>query len=70
MKQELRPSIVFSTMPVFDLLRRQLYLAGYNVIQFVDGKVSLDRINDFLHNVRVARSLIATPLDLLYRQSC
>lgn len=75
MKQELRPSIVFSTMPVFDMLRQQLHMANYRVIQFIDAKVSvrlwflvisttalivlvihdrqLDRINDFLHNVRL-----------------
>jgi hypothetical protein len=53
MKQELRPSIVFSTMPVFDMLRNQLHMANYRIIQFIDAKVSLDRINDFLHHVRV-----------------
>ncbi|KAJ7691733.1 P-loop containing nucleoside triphosphate hydrolase protein [Mycena rosella] len=53
MKQELRPSIVFSTMPVFDMLRNQLHMANYRIIQFVDAKVSLDRINDFLHNTEL-----------------
>ncbi|KAJ7347434.1 hypothetical protein DFH08DRAFT_960765 [Mycena albidolilacea] len=53
MKQELRPSIVFSTMPVFDMLRQQLHMANYRVIQFIDAKVSLDRINDFLHNTEL-----------------
>ncbi|KAK7062494.1 ATP-binding cassette transporter [Favolaschia claudopus] len=53
MKQELRPSIVFSTMPVFDMLRNQLHMANYRVIQFIDSKVSLDRINDFLHNTEL-----------------
>jgi hypothetical protein len=41
MKQELRPSIVFSTMPVFDMLRQQLHMANYRVIQFIDAKVSV-----------------------------
>ncbi|KAJ6559886.1 P-loop containing nucleoside triphosphate hydrolase protein [Mycena capillaripes] len=53
MKQELRPSIVFSTMPVFDMLRNQLHMANYRIIQFIDAKVSLDRINDFLHNTEL-----------------
>ncbi|KAJ6612652.1 P-loop containing nucleoside triphosphate hydrolase protein [Mycena sp. CBHHK59/15] len=53
MKQELRPSTVFSTMPVFDMLRQQLHMANYRIIQFVDAKVSLDRINDFLHNTEL-----------------
>ncbi|KAJ6576978.1 P-loop containing nucleoside triphosphate hydrolase protein [Mycena vulgaris] len=56
MKQELRPSIVFSTMPVFDTLRNQLHSANYRIIQFIDAKVSLDRINDFLHNTELLDS--------------
>ncbi|KAJ7759560.1 P-loop containing nucleoside triphosphate hydrolase protein, partial [Mycena metata] len=56
MKQELRPSIVFSTMPVFDMLRNQLHMANYRLIQFIDAKVSLDRINDFLHNTELLDS--------------
>ncbi|KAJ7034289.1 P-loop containing nucleoside triphosphate hydrolase protein [Mycena alexandri] len=56
MKQELRPSIVFSTMPVFDMLRNQLHMANYRMIQFVEAKVSLDRINDFLHNTELLDS--------------
>ncbi|KAJ7138722.1 hypothetical protein C8R43DRAFT_1131888 [Mycena crocata] len=39
MKQELRPSVAFSTMPVFDMLRNQLHNANYRFIQFVDAKV-------------------------------
>ncbi|KAJ7246793.1 hypothetical protein B0H12DRAFT_753891 [Mycena haematopus] len=53
MKQELRPSIVFSTMPVFDMLRNQLHMFNYRIIQFIDAKVSLDRINNFLHNTEL-----------------
>ncbi|KAJ6465017.1 P-loop containing nucleoside triphosphate hydrolase protein [Mycena sanguinolenta] len=65
MKQELRPSIVFSTMPVFDMLRNQLHMLNYRMIQFIDSKVSLsltvvrsshsqlDRINNFLHNTEL-----------------
>ncbi|KAJ7123848.1 P-loop containing nucleoside triphosphate hydrolase protein [Mycena crocata] len=56
MKQELRPSVVFSTMPVFDMLRNQLHNANYRFIQFIDAKVSLDRINDFLHNTELLDS--------------
>ncbi|KAJ7211367.1 hypothetical protein GGX14DRAFT_534690 [Mycena pura] len=53
MKRELRPSIVFSTMPVFDMLRNQLFLVNYRIIQFIDAKVSADRINDFLRNTEL-----------------
>ncbi|KAJ7078086.1 hypothetical protein C8R44DRAFT_992812 [Mycena epipterygia] len=56
MKRELRPSIVFSTMPVFDMLRNQLHMANYRIIQFIDAKVSIDRINDFLHNTELLDS--------------
>ncbi|KAJ7067894.1 hypothetical protein C8F01DRAFT_1116132 [Mycena amicta] len=52
-KRELRPSIVFSTMPVFDMLRNNLGLANYRIIQFIDAKVSLDRIGDFLRNTEL-----------------
>jgi hypothetical protein len=51
MKQELKPSIVFSSMTVFDLLRDQLFIGFYMVNALVAGKVSLDRVNDFLKTV-------------------
>lgn len=51
MKQQLKPSIVFSSMTVFDLLREQLFMAFFLVNNVIAGKVSLDRVNDFLKNV-------------------
>lgn len=51
MKQELSASKVFSSMTVFDMLRDQLHLVFYSITQLVTGRVSLDRVNDFLHNV-------------------
>lgn len=51
MKQELKVSIVFSSMTVFDLLRDQLFMAFFMVNNVIAGKVSLDRVNDFLKNV-------------------
>ncbi|KAJ7664839.1 P-loop containing nucleoside triphosphate hydrolase protein, partial [Mycena rosella] len=56
MKQELRPSIVFSTIPVFNMLRGQLERTNYRIVQFIDGKVSLDRINHFLRNTELLDS--------------
>ncbi|KAJ6559868.1 P-loop containing nucleoside triphosphate hydrolase protein [Mycena capillaripes] len=56
MKQELRPSIVFSTMPVFDILRGQLRETSIRLIHFVNARVSIDRINDFLHNTELLDS--------------
>ncbi|KAJ7455115.1 hypothetical protein FB451DRAFT_1516746 [Mycena latifolia] len=60
MKQELRPSIVFSTIPVFNTLRNQLHSANYRIIQFIDAKVSLDRINSFLHNTELLDAFTET----------
>ncbi|EKM83611.1 hypothetical protein AGABI1DRAFT_66408 [Agaricus bisporus var. burnettii JB137-S8] len=53
MKQELKPSIVFSSMTVFDLFRDQLFIGFYMVNALVSGKVSLDRVNDFLKNTEL-----------------
>lgn len=57
MKQELSASKVFSSMSVFDLLRDQLHMVFYCVTQSVAGKVSLDRVNDFLHDVSIINSV-------------
>lgn len=52
MKQDLNASKVFSSMAVFDLLRDQLHMAFYSISLVVTGRVSLNRIDDFLRNVR------------------
>ncbi|CAK5274807.1 unnamed protein product [Mycena citricolor] len=41
------------TMPVFDILRQQLHMVNYRLIQFIDAKVSIDRINDYLHDTEL-----------------
>lgn len=51
MKQELSASKVFSSMAVFDMLRDQLHMVFYAITQLVTGKVSLNRVDDFLKNV-------------------
>ncbi|KAG5352720.1 hypothetical protein C0989_000873 [Termitomyces sp. Mn162] len=38
-------------MAVFDMLRDQLHMVFYSVTQVVTGKVSLNRVDDFLKNV-------------------
>ncbi|KAJ3564415.1 hypothetical protein NP233_g8309 [Leucocoprinus birnbaumii] len=43
MKEQLKPSIVFSSMTVFDLMRDQLFMAFYMINDVIAGKVSLDR---------------------------
>ncbi|KAJ7657333.1 P-loop containing nucleoside triphosphate hydrolase protein [Mycena polygramma] len=49
MGQPLNASKVFSTMTVFDLLR----LLTYNVSEVVTGKVSLDRVDEFLNKTEL-----------------
>jgi hypothetical protein len=51
MKEELNPSKVFSSIAVFEMLREQLRMAATTTALLISGKVSLDRIDDFLHNV-------------------
>ncbi|GLB36501.1 putative atp-binding cassette [Lyophyllum shimeji] len=53
MKQELSASKVFSSMTVFDMLRDQLHMVFYYINQMVTGKVSIDRVNHFLHNTEL-----------------
>ncbi|KAF7305977.1 ATP-binding cassette transporter [Mycena chlorophos] len=55
-KQELNAAIVFSSMAVFDVLRNQLWFAFYSISIAVNGKVSLDRLNEFLHETELLDS--------------
>ncbi|THU91650.1 ATP-binding cassette transporter [Dendrothele bispora CBS 962.96] len=72
MKQELTASKVFSTMTVIDMFREQLYIIFASITSTVSGKVSLDRINDFLHNTELLDTYLeeaikpqAAPQDML-----
>lgn len=56
MKRELSPSIVFSSMSIFDMLREQLQEVVLRIPNLVQAKVSLDRITEFLHNVWIPTS--------------
>ncbi len=51
MKGELTASIVFSSMAVFEILQQQLHAIFNLITTSIAGKVSADRINDFLKNV-------------------
>ncbi|KAF8265084.1 hypothetical protein EI94DRAFT_1736769, partial [Lactarius quietus] len=53
MKRALTPSAVFSSMAVFDLLRDQLHSIFWMIPMFIQARVSIDRVNDFLHDVTV-----------------
>lgn len=51
MKQELNASKVFSSMTVFDMLRNQLAMVTRSITNLIAGKVSLERVADFLAKV-------------------
>jgi hypothetical protein len=51
MKQELSAATVFSSMSVFNILSGQLFMIFWALTATISGKVSLDRVNDFLHKV-------------------
>ncbi|KAF7367211.1 ATP-binding cassette transporter [Mycena sanguinolenta] len=53
MKESLTASKVFSSMSVFDMLRNQLHFIFWAVSQAVTGKVSLDRVNEFLQKTEL-----------------
>ncbi|TCD68817.1 hypothetical protein EIP91_009684 [Steccherinum ochraceum] len=53
MKQTLTASVVFSSMVVFDLLRDQLHTMFGLLPDLIQARVSLDRMNDFLHNTEL-----------------
>ncbi|KAJ7465185.1 hypothetical protein FB451DRAFT_1488697 [Mycena latifolia] len=58
-KEDLSASIVFSSMAVFDLLRDQLWFTFYCISTTINGKVSLDRLDEFLHNTELLDSFIS-----------
>ncbi|KAF9500349.1 P-loop containing nucleoside triphosphate hydrolase protein [Pleurotus eryngii] len=56
MKQDLSASIVFSSMTVFDILRGQLHMISNTLTVVIKGKISLDRVNEFLHKTELLDS--------------
>ncbi|KAG8799884.1 hypothetical protein FRC16_004194 [Serendipita sp. 398] len=55
-KHELTASRVFSSIAVFDMLRDQLHIVLWGVNAVIQGKVSLDRLTDFLNNTELLDS--------------
>ncbi|KAJ7041996.1 multidrug resistance-associated ABC transporter [Mycena alexandri] len=53
MKQELNASKVFSSMTVFDMFRAQLHEFFATMTSLVTGRVSLDRLDDFLRQTEL-----------------
>ncbi|TFK76754.1 P-loop containing nucleoside triphosphate hydrolase protein [Pluteus cervinus] len=53
MEERLSPSKVFSSMVVFDMIRQLLGRVFYTVMDVLSGKVSLDRLSDFLQTTEL-----------------
>lgn len=53
MKKELKASTIFSSMAVFGILHDQLHRISWQSTMMIEGKVSLDRISDFLQNTEL-----------------
>lgn len=62
MGHQLKASIVFSSMTVFDILREQLFIISPMLNQTVSSKASLDRVNDFLKYVCSLWGPVISPL--------
>ncbi|KAJ1309694.1 hypothetical protein OPQ81_006459 [Rhizoctonia solani] len=52
-KKTLNASIVFSSIGVFDVLRNQLHILAWEIPMLVQAKVSIDRIDEFLHKTEL-----------------
>ncbi|KAF8816575.1 hypothetical protein BYT27DRAFT_7127650, partial [Phlegmacium glaucopus] len=61
MKQELAASKIFSSMTVFSLLRLHLHLLSSQTSTMIQGKVSLDRMTEFLHKTELLDSFADKP---------
>ncbi|KAJ7596700.1 hypothetical protein C8J56DRAFT_294246 [Mycena floridula] len=66
MKQELNASKVFSSMSVFDMLRDQLHTVFYVLTASMTGKVSLDRMNDYLRDTELLDAFTEKPDNRLF----
>ncbi|KAE9403967.1 P-loop containing nucleoside triphosphate hydrolase protein [Gymnopus androsaceus JB14] len=53
LKKELTSSVVFSSMAVFDILRDRMRIIVINIPTMVQGKVALDRLDDFLRKTEL-----------------
>ncbi|KDR83115.1 hypothetical protein GALMADRAFT_238938 [Galerina marginata CBS 339.88] len=53
MREELTASRIFSSMAVFSILREHLHRLSWQTSQIIQGKVSLDRVNEFLQHTEL-----------------
>ncbi|KAF9481121.1 multidrug resistance-associated ABC transporter [Pholiota conissans] len=60
MKQDLTPSKIFSSISVFSMLRLQLNQISWQTNSIIQGKVSLDRVHDFLQNTELLDTYVET----------
>ncbi|KDR83043.1 hypothetical protein GALMADRAFT_866150 [Galerina marginata CBS 339.88] len=65
MKGELTPSKIFSTMSVFNILRIVLNRISNQITNIIQGKVSLDRVDEFLKETELLDSFSGTESELI-----
>ncbi|KAI0068098.1 P-loop containing nucleoside triphosphate hydrolase protein [Artomyces pyxidatus] len=53
LKQELKPSTVFSSMAIFDLFTEQLHRLFFWIPRMIQAKVSADRVTEYLQNTEL-----------------
>ncbi|KAF5324167.1 hypothetical protein D9619_011325 [Psilocybe cf. subviscida] len=68
MKQQLTPSVIFASLTVFDRLRSQLWNIQNFIGNATRGKVSFDRLNDFLTNTELLDAYTSST-DILSRDT-
>ncbi|KAF9553875.1 multidrug resistance-associated ABC transporter [Agrocybe pediades] len=61
MKETLTPSKIFSSMTVFNMLREQFYRLLRQSMDIIQGKVSLERIEEFLHTTELLDAYLEKP---------
>ncbi|GBE88702.1 ATP-binding cassette transporter abc4 [Sparassis crispa] len=72
MHQELTAALVFSSIALLDMLRRALVGSFRTLPQIIAGKVSLDRVNNFLYETELLDAFSdgadAAPVNSLFRE--
>lgn len=63
MNGQLNASKVFSSMTVFDMLGQQLHMMSMLMMRSITGKVSLDRVNEFLGKASRITSTLSLTLE-------
>ncbi|KAJ7088653.1 multidrug resistance-associated ABC transporter, partial [Mycena epipterygia] len=61
---------VFSSMTVFDMLRSSLQLVFVSITQLITGKVSLDRVDEFLRNTELLDKYSEEKSEAVLSQNC